>query len=154
MNLIERDTLHICGYAVETDAENNADDLSRLYADFFDNGREAVLRGMPGSREGFYGLMWYTQGHARYGYLLGIEVDGGCTPPDGALLKTIPAATCAVAHYPRGKDAIAAWTEFFFTDIPGAGYAPNEAINLYFEYFPGAVDGEYQLWAPVVKADV
>jgi predicted transcriptional regulator YdeE len=47
-----------------------------------------------------------------------------------------------------------AWGEFFFTDIPNAGYAPNEQLNLYFEYMPKSADGDYELWVPIVKADV
>lgn len=154
MTFVERDTLHICGYAAETDAAHNADDLSALYADFFNNGRESLLLELPGSKKGFYGLMWYTQGHEKYAYLLGIEVDSGCTPPAGSILKTIPKTTYAVSCYPQGKDAIEAWSEFFFTDIPKEGYAPNKQLNLYFEFFPKSVEGEYELWVPVVKAGV
>ena len=152
MKFIERDTLHICGYVVETDAAHNADDLSRLYKDFFDNDKESVLLSLHGSKKGFYGLMWYTQGHEKYCYLLGLEVDGECKPPDSAILKTITKTTYAVACYPHDKDAIEAWSEFFFTDIPNEGYVPNEQLNLYFEYFPESVDGDYELWVPVVKS--
>lgn len=154
MKLIERDTIHICGYAAETDALHNADDLTALYKDFFDNNKESLLLNLPGSKKGFYGLMWYTQGHEKYCYLLGIEVDGKCKPPVGSVLKTIPKTTYAVSCYPHGKDAIGAWGEFFFSDIPNEGYLPNEQINLYFEFFPEIVEGDYELWVPVVKADV
>ena len=154
MEFIERDTLHICGYVVETDAAHNADDLSKLFKDFFDNDRESVLLNLHGSKRGFYGLMWYTQGHEKYCYLLGLEVGGECKPPDNAILKTIPKTTYAVASYPHDKDAIEAWGEFFFTDIPNEGYAPNEHLNLYFEFFPESVDGDYELWVPVVKSNV
>lgn len=154
MKLIERDTVHICGYAVETDAAQNTDDLSKLYEDFFDNDRESALLNLHGSKKGFYGLMWYTQGHEKYCYLLGIEVGGECELPDNAIYKTIPKTTYAVACYSRDKDAIEAWSEFFFTDIPNEGYAPNEQLNLYFEYFPKDVDGDYELWVPVVKSNV
>lgn len=152
MKLVQRDALHICGYATETDATHNAEDLSALYKDFFDNDREASLLRLQGNQKGFYGLMWYTQGHEKYGYLLGMEVGGACEPPAGSMLKTIPKTTYAVACCPQGKDAIEAWGEFFFTDIPKAGYAPNEQLNLYFEFFPGSVEGDYELWVPVVEA--
>lgn len=154
MELLERNTLRICGYFVETDAAHNADDLSKLYKDFFDNGKEAVLRNLHGNKKGFYGLMWYTQGHEKYCYLLGIEVGEACVPPDDAIVKTIPRTTYAVSRYRHDKDAIEAWSEFFFTDIPNEGYAPNAPLNLYFEFFPESVDGDYELWVPVIKTQV
>ena len=152
MKLVERDTLHICGYAEETDAKHNGDDLSALYKDFFDN-KVSNLMSLPGSKKGYYGLMWYTHGHEKYCYLLGTQVRGDCQPPANSTLKTIPKTTYAVACYPHDKDIIEAWTEFFYTDIPNAGYAPNEQLNLYFEFFPESVEGDYELWVPVVKAD-
>lgn len=76
MRLIERDMLHICGYVAETDAKHNANDLTALYKDFFDNNKESLLLNLHGSKKGFYGLMWYTHGHEKYCYLLGIEVGG------------------------------------------------------------------------------
>jgi hypothetical protein len=33
------------------------------------------------------------------------------------------------------------------------GYAPDEAFNLYFEYYPKSVHGDYELWVPVIRAD-
>ena len=98
--------------------------------------------------------MWYTQGHEKYCYLLGIEVGGECAPPNDAILKTIPKTTYAVACYPHNKDAIEAWGEFFFTDIPNEGYTPNEKLNQYFEFFPESVEGDYELWVPVVETNV
>lgn len=154
MKFIKRDAFHICGYVVETDAAHNADDLTRLYKDFFDNSKDSALLNLQGAKKGFYGLMWYTQGHEKYCYLLGIEVGGKCKLPENAVLKTIPNTTYAVACYPHDKGAIEAWGEFFFTDIPSEGYLPNEWLNLYFEFFPDSVDGDYELWAPVVKAGV
>lgn len=153
MKFTERDTFHICGYVVETDAEHNADDISKLYKDFFDNNRETCLLNLQGSKKGYYGLMWYTQDHEKYCYLLGIEVSEECEPPAGSVLKTIPKTRYAAACCPYEKDAIEAWGEFFFTDIPNEGYAPNEQFNLYFEFFPESVEGDYELWVPVVKAE-
>ena len=154
MKLIERETFHICGYFVETSAEHNAEDLSKLYKDFFDSDKEAILRSLQGSKLGYYGLMWYTQGHEKYCYLLGIEVGGENKPPENAMLKTIPKTTYAIAYYPHDKDAIEAWGEFFYTDIPKEGYAPNEEYNLYFEYYPENVDGNYELWVPVLRSNI
>lgn len=154
MKIVERDAIHICGYAVETDAAQNTADLSNLYKDFFDNHRVDGLLDLQGSKNGFFGLMWYTHGHAKYFYLLGIEVGEHNKPPAHTIIKAVPKTTYAVAEYPHDKDAIQAWTEFFYTDIPAAGYMPNQQLNLYFEYFPGDVNGDYELWVPVVKSDV
>jgi predicted transcriptional regulator YdeE len=151
MRLVERDTFAICGYAVETTAAQNDQDVTGLYKRFFDEGKDAALLRLEGGKKGYYGLLWYTEGHEKYGYLLGMEVGAGSTPPEGAQIKTLEKTIYAVASYPQGKDAIEAWTEFFYTDIPNAGYAPNLAYNLYFEYYPGSVEGDYELWAPVVK---
>lgn len=154
MKIVQRDALHICGYAVETDALHNAGDLTALYKAFFDGSKDSLLLNLPGSKKGFYGLMWYTQGHERYCYLLGMEVGAECEPPAGSILKTIPKTTYAVSCYPHEKDAIEAWGEFFFADIPHEGYAPNEQLNLYFEFFPESVTEAYELWVPVVKTNV
>ena len=149
--LVNRDTFHICGYTVETTAAQNDRDVSGLYEDFFDTGKEEILLSLRGSRKGYYGLSWYTQGRERYCYLLGVEVDKENVPPDNAMLKTLEQTTYAVAYYRRGKDILKAWTEFFFTDIPAKGYTPNEKYNLYFEYYPEDVHGDYELWVPVIS---
>ena len=154
MKIIERDTFYICGYGIETTAEKNAEDLSKLYKDFFDSDKESILLDLQGSKKGYFGLMWYTSGHEKYYYLLGIEVDKENEPPENAILKTVPKTTYAVAYYPHDKDAIEAWTEFFYTDIPKEAYVPNEDFNLYFEHMPKNVDGDYELWVPVVKSDL
>jgi len=152
MKIIEREAFHICGYAVETTAAQNKEAVSKLYNDFFASDKESILRGLQGSKKGYYGLMWYTEGHEKYCYLLGIEVAGENKPPEDALLKATTTTTYAVAHYPHDKDGIEAWTEFFYTDIPKEGYTVNEQLNLYFEYHPESVDGDYELWVPVVKS--
>ena len=151
MKLVERETFHICGYAVETTAAQNDKDVCGLHKNFFDTGKETVLRRLKGSKKGYYGLLWYTQAHEKFCYLLGIEVDKENAPPENAMLKTVAKTTYAVACYPHDKNAIEAWTEFFYTDIPKEGYAPNEEHNLYFEYYPESVDGNYELWVPVVS---
>ena len=154
MNLVERETFYICGYAVETNAAQNDKDISSLYKVFFDDNRKNVLLSLKGCKKGHYGLMWYTQGHEKYCYLLGVEVDRDNELPENAMLKTVAKSIYAVACYPHDKNAIEAWTEFFYTDIPNEGYAPNEEHNLYFEYYPEGVDGDYELWVPVVKVNV
>ena len=151
MKFVERDTFYICGYAVETMAVQNDADISRLYSDFFNTDKEAVLLRLNGSRKGYFGLSWYTQGHEKYYYLLGIEVDKENDPPETALIKTVSKTVYAVASYSHGKDIIEAWNEFYFTDIPNEGYTPNDQQNLYFEYYPESVYGDYELWVPVVR---
>jgi len=150
MKLVERGALHVCGWNVETTAENNDRDIAALFDDFFRSGKDAVLRGLPGSQPGYFGLSWYTHGHDRYCYLLGIEVDADATPPDGSVLKTLEPTRWAVARYEAGKDVLKAWTEFYFTDIPHEGFAPNDPYNLYFEYYPEDVHSDFELWVPVV----
>ena len=152
MELLERPGLTVCGWSVNTNAEGNDADIAALFDDFFATGKDALLRGLPGSRPGYFGLTWYTDGHERYSYLLGVEVGADAEPPAGASLKTLPATRWAAARYPAEKNILEAWTEFFFTDIPEAGYGPNEPYNLYFEYYPGDVHADYQLWVPVVPA--
>jgi len=154
MKLVERETFYICGYAVETTAEQNNNDISSLYGNFFETGKEAALLRLQGSKRGYYGLSWYTKDHEKYCYLLGIEVGRVNEPPENALLKVVSRTTYAVADYPHEKDIMKAWNEFFYTDIPKAGYAPNEQHNLYFEYYPESVHGDYELWVPVVKSNV
>jgi len=154
MELMERETFSVCGYAVETTAVQNDQSISGLYKDFFDRNQEAALLRLQDSRMGYYGLSWYTQGHEKYCYLLGIEVGRENNPPENALLKTLEKTVYAVARYPRDKNILEAWNEFFYSDIPGEGYAPNEPYNFYFEYYPQNVHGDYELWVPVVKAGV
>jgi len=154
MKLVDKETFYICGYAVETTATQNDKDISDLYGYFFEKANETLLLDLQGSKKGYFGLSWYTLGHEKYCYLLGIEVGKDNQPPENAILKTVPKALYAVAWFPHDKDIKEAWTEFFYTDIPKEGYAPNELQNLYFEYYSESVHGDYELWVPVVKANV
>jgi len=154
MEILERDTLYICGYSVETALAQSDKDVSALYNDFFSSGKDFALCALHGVKQGYYGLMWYTQGHEKYCYLLGLEVGADNTAPKEAVLKKIPKTTYAMAKFPQNKDIIQAWTEFFYTEIPNAGLSPNEVQNFYFEYYPVDGHGDYELWVPVVKADV
>jgi predicted transcriptional regulator YdeE len=154
INLVEKEAFFICGYSVETTLVQNDKDVSALYDDFFRNGKEAILMNLNGSKKGYYGLSWYTQGHERYCYLLGMEIGQENTAPENAVLKNIPKTTYAMARFPHGEDILKAWNEFFYNEIPKTGFKVNEGHNLYFEYYPGSVYGEFELWVPVVKADV
>lgn len=154
INIVERDTFFICGYSIETTSEQNEKDVSALYQSFFGSGKEAILRKLKGCKNGYFGLSWYTKGHERYCYLLGMEVDGVNNTPEGSSLKKIMKTTYAIAHFPKEKDIIKAWTEFFYDEIPKTGFRVNEEHNLYFEYYPLNVEGEYELWVPVVKTNV
>jgi len=152
MELVDRGACYVCGWAVETTAEGNDRDIAVLYDDFFGSGKESLLRDLPGSQPGYFGLSWYTQEHSRYCYLLGMEVGPDAVPPTGASVKKLAPTRFAVGSYPASKSIIEAWNEFFYADIPHEGLAPNEPYNLYFEYYPGDVHGDYQLWVPVVPA--
>lgn len=154
INLVEKETFFICGYSVETTLKQNDNDVSILYDDFFRNGKEAILMNLEGSKKGYYGLSWYTQCHERYCYLLGVEVRQENTAPQNAVLKKVPKTTYAVVRFPQGEDIIKAWTEFFYNEIPTAGFKVNEEHYLYFEYYPDIVYGEFELWVPVVNAYV
>ncbi|MGE5558191.1 MAG: hypothetical protein ACM3WV_06200 [Bacillota bacterium] len=63
INLVEKDTFFVCGYSVKTTLAQNNKDISALYGDFFNNGKEAILMNLKDSKKGYYGLSWYTQGH-------------------------------------------------------------------------------------------
>ena len=154
MKIVERETFHICGYAVETTASQNDNDVGGLYKDFFNKDKEAILLRLQGSKKGYFGLSWYSQGHEKYCYLLGIEVGKENEPPENAMIKTLEKTLYAVGCYPQGKNIIEAWNDLFYSDIPNEGYTPNEPYNLYFEYYPESVRGDFELWVPVVKADV
>jgi len=150
--IIPRGAFAVCGYAVETTIENNDADISGLYSDVLGTEKEDALLALLGAQPGYYGLEWYTQGQKSFFYLLGKAVDKNNDIPQGAMLKLIPPANYAVAKSAAGSSIIDAWTEFFYTVIPSQGYAPDESHGLYFEYYPKLTDGDYELWAPVVKS--
>ncbi len=154
INIMERDTFFICGYLVETTLEQKDKDVSALYGDFFYNSKDTILMTLKGSKKGYYGLNWYTKGHERYCYLLGIEVEQDIIAPVNSILKEIAKTTYAVARFPKGEDIIKVWTEFYYNEIPKVGLKVNQEHNLYFEYYPYNVNDEFELWVPVVKADV
>ncbi len=152
VHLVRREAFAVCGYAVETNLENNDADLQKLFGDFFETGKDEVLLKLKGAEPGFFGVEWYTQGHKSFFYLLGVAVDKGVRAPEGAVLKVIPAAEYAVTSVRAGRNLVDAWTAFFYTAIPEEGLKPDEAHGYYFEFYPGAADGDCELWVPVKKA--
>ena len=150
VNLTEMETFYVCGFLTETTLEENHNDVKALYDDFFLAGKEELLKNLKDRKRGYYGLTWYTQGR-QYCYLLGIRVEEGNNAPEGAVLKKIPKTTYAVARFPKGADIIRAWTEFFYDEIPKAGLQVDEQHNIYYEYYPESVYGDFELWVPVVK---
>jgi len=44
-------------------------------------------------------------------------------------------------------------TDFLNTMLPNAGYTPDIEGN-FIEYFPDGINGKYEIWAPLVNADV
>lgn len=149
LEFFSRPAFHICGYAVETTLEDNDTDIASLYRSFFETGEEHDLLRLSGCQSGYYGLEWYTEGHKSFFYLLGKAVDGTADIPPGAVMKHIPAAQYAVAAIPPEHNLTEAWADFFYTAIPQAGYAPDEAHGFYFEYYPEDVHGRCELWTPV-----
>ena len=146
-----RRPFYICGYAAETTLENNDADIAALYSDFFTSGKEKLLLSLPGCRSGYYGMEWYTAGHKSFFYLLGKEVDKGTKAPSGAIIKYIRAARYAVVELSAGTDIVKAWTEFFYTAIPYAGFAPDDSYGFYFEFYPESITGVCELWTPVIE---
>lgn len=151
LRFIERKGFQICGYSVETTLAESGNDVGALLQAYGGSGAAQIdAIASSGSAE-IYGLMWYTQGHERYRYLVGKEAQNPIAVPPGSELKQIPKALFAVAGYPREYDNTKAWTEFFFTDIPEAGYAPDYDNGYFFEYYPNGMDGDFELWTPVIK---
>ena len=64
---------------------------------------------------------------------------------------SIPPAEYAVVRFPAGSSLIEAWTVFFNTAIPAAGYSPDQEHGFFFEYYPEDVHGAFELWTPVIK---
>ena len=89
-----------------------------------------------------------------YEQVLGKETVNPSALPTEAELKEIPAAHYAVAYFEKDYDGVEAWTDFFFEAIPKVGYAPDYEHGFFFEYYPDGANGNYELWTPVVKADV
>ena len=151
IRLAERGAFCVCGYAVETTLAQNDADIAALYRDFFENGGKAALEPNKGRETGYYGVSWYMQDHEKYCYLLGIAAGSDTAVSENAVLKRIPATLYAVAGFPGIENIIDAWSDFFYREIPQAGLRIDKRLNVYFEYYPGLVDEDYELWVPVVK---
>jgi len=155
IRFIDKTIFQICGYSVETSLEESEQDVAALYSDYFNTEKSALIDNVAKNKAAeYYGLMWYLEGHERYRYLLGKETDNLSLISSGSELKEIPAALYAVASFEKDYDGVKAWTDFFFEAIPQAGYTPDYKHGFFFEYYPDGVDGNYELWTPVVKADV
>jgi predicted transcriptional regulator YdeE len=155
MRFMQRDGFQICGYSVETSLDESGTDVAALYNDYFNTEKSLLIDNVAKNKGAeLYGLMWYPEGHKRYRYLVGKETANLSEIPIGTELKKIPSALYAVAPLAKDNDGIKAWTDFFFEAIPQAGYVPDYEHGFFFEYYPDGVDGDYELWTPVVKADV
>ena len=145
----------ICGYSVETSLDDSSKDVAELYSDYFNTEKASLIDNAVNNKATeYYGLMWYLEGHERYNYLLGKETANLSAVPAEAETKLINAALYAVSYFERAHDNAKAWTDFFFEAIPQAGFAPDYEHGFFFEYYPEGVNGNYELWTPVVKADI
>ena len=155
IHFVDRDDFYICGYSVETTLKENDKDIAALLQSYFRNGKsEQIDEIAKNKNQEYYGLSWYTKLHERYRYLLGKEIINPGTIPVGAELKLIPRTHYAVGSFGQETDIIQAWTDFFYSAVPGLGYAPNFEQGFWFEYYPDGIHGEYELWMPVVKTNV
>jgi len=155
IRFVDKADFQISGYSVETSLDESSKDLTALYNDYFNTEKAILIDNVAKNRAAeYYGLIWYMEGHERYRYLLGKETVNPSAIPVEAELKEIPAALYAVAYFENDYDNVKAWTDFFFEAIPQAGYEPDYEHGFFFEYYPDGINGNYELWTPVVKADV
>lgn len=155
IRFVDRDDFYVCGYSVETTLEENDKDIAALLQSYFHDGKSEQIDEIAKNKgPEYYGLSWYTKPHERYRYLLGKEVVSPQTIPVGAEMKLVPKTHYAVGSFDQGTDIIQAWTDFFYSAVPGLGYAPNFEHGFWSEYYPDGLQGRYELWIPVVKANV
>ena len=129
--------------------------MATSYNDYFNTEKAALIDNVAKNKAAeYYGLVWYLEGHERYRYLLIKETVNLSAIPAGAETKGLPAALYAVASFGKDHDGVKAWTDFFFEAIPQEGYAPDYEHGFFFEYYPDGVDGNYELWTHMMKADV
>lgn len=154
MKFIESDMFKICGIYVETSLTEHNKDVSALYKRYFDNSiAERISAVTYDYGTEYYSVTWYTHGHERYRYLFGKKVNNSGILPGEFELKDIPAARYAIASFPQGQDIYQAWTDFLNIILPNAGYTPDIDGN-FIEYFPEGVNGRFDIWAPLVNANV
>lgn len=152
---VNRDDFYVCGYSVETTLKENDKDIAALLQSYFqDEKSEQVDEIAKNKGPEYYGLSWYTKPHGRYRYLLGKEAVSFQTIPAGAEMKLVPKAYYAVGYFDKETDIIQAWTDFFYSTVPKLGYTPNFEHGFWFEYYPDGLQEKYELWIPVVKANV
>lgn len=152
MCFAERAEFELCGYFVETGSEDNDKNINALFHDYFHQGKAKMIEQIAKNNGAeHYGLVWYTQNHEKYCYLLGKEVVAPEKIPLGAQLMRIPKTRYAFEAFEAEVDIIRAWSDFFYKDIPESGYEPNYEHGLWFEYYPDGIYGKYELWSPVVK---
>lgn len=154
IHFVNRPDFQVCGFSVETSLKEGYRDVENLYNDYFCSDKAKIINDMTNSEtKEYYGLMWYLKGHERYRYLLGKEaIDFTLTSTEVELID-IPAALYAVVEFEKGFDNTKAWTDFFFESIPQSGYTPDYEHGYFFEFYPNGMDGNYELWTPVVKID-
>jgi len=152
--LLKKSDFQICGCYVETSLTEHNKDVSALYERYFNSDTaERISAVTDDCGTEYYSVTWYTQLHERYRYLFGKKVNNPTLLPTEFELKSVPAARYVVASFPQGQDVYQAWTDFLNTMLPNAGYTPDIDGN-FIEYFPDGIHGRYEIWAPLVNADV
>jgi len=152
--LLTKSDFQICGCYVETSLTEHNSDVSALYERYFNSGiAERISAVTDDYGTEYYSVTWYTQLHERYRYLFGKKVNNPTLLPTEFESKSVPAARYAVASFSQGQDVYQAWTDFLNTMLPNAGYTPDIDGN-FIEYFPDGIYGRYEIWAPLVNADV
>ncbi|QQO07570.1 effector binding domain-containing protein [Breznakiella homolactica] len=133
---------------METTLENSAADVGALYNDFIQNGKMELLHTITGNKTEYYAVLWYTEPHVRYRYLVGQKVKEELDEKNIEIKIMAKGTYCRKQCAPE-DDAIKAWTEFYDKDIPEMGFKPKETDDIAFEYYPNGFDGEYELWSLV-----
>jgi hypothetical protein len=150
VKMVESNHKIIAGFYVETTLENSANDVGALYDAFLNNGQKEILNTITGNETEYYAVLWYTEQHKKYKYLLGQEVNEEISEKN-IEMKIIKKGTYCCKKFPPEYDGIKAWTEFYEKDIPEIGYKPKETDDIAFEYYPNGLNGEYELWSLVEK---
>lgn len=138
----------IAGYRTETSLFTCRADIGRLWETFAAN--KHSLFSLYGTRENFYGVMWKTGiAQDRYFYFIGIDLEKSDAHPKDFEVLQIPLAKYAVASIPSSQSAVEAWTEFYETALPKAGFVPADGHVFDFEYYPHGAEYDYELWTPI-----
>ena len=151
VKLVKMEKRIIAGFSVETTLETNSKDIGELYNDFLNNGKKELLQNISNNASEYYGVIWYTELHKKYVYLIGQKINDNNLDTKGFNTKIIPEGNYCCSKFPTKYDGIKAWTDFYNTEIPELGYKPVEQNDIAFEYYPNGLDGEYELWSLVEK---